>query len=62
MELTLDEYERVRADPVLFAMLAGHDIPDVEDIVARTDRYVIARKKPQSWPVVEETDPRADER
>jgi hypothetical protein len=56
--LTIDEYERVRADPVLFAVLPGHEIADVEDVVARTDRYVIVRKKAPSQPLVEATDPR----
>jgi hypothetical protein len=59
VRLTLDEYEHVRQDPAMFAMLPGHQIEDVEDVVATTERYLIARKKPPSWPVVEATDPRS---
>jgi hypothetical protein len=56
--LTIDEYERVRADPVLFALLPGHEIDDVEDVVTVTDRYVVVRKKAPSRPLAEATDPR----
>ena len=58
--LTVDEYEQVREDATTFAMLPGHDIEDVEDVILRHDRYVVARKKPPSWPVVVETDRRTD--
>ena len=60
VSLTVDEYERVRQDPATFAMLPGHEIPDVEDVVERHERYLVARKKPEAWPVVEETDRRTD--
>ena len=60
VRLTVEEYERVRSESVLFALLPGHEIEDVEDVVARTDRYIVARKKPPAWPVVEETDRRAN--
>jgi hypothetical protein len=59
VSLTIEEYERVRTEPTLFAMLPGHDIPDVEDVLTVTERYTIARKKPPSHPIVEATDPRA---
>ena len=52
--LTVDEYEQVRQDPATFAMLPGHDIEDVEDVILRHERYVVARKKPEAWPVVED--------
>jgi len=58
--LTIEEYERVRQDPRTFAMVPGHDIEDVEDVVFSSERYAVARKKPPTWPVVEETDPRSD--
>jgi hypothetical protein len=60
VRLTIDEYERVRQDPVTFAMLPGHEIEDVEDVLFANERYAVARKKPPSWPVVEATDPRRD--
>ena len=57
--LTLDEYERVRQDATTFAMLPGHEIDDVEDVLYRCDRYLVARKRPQTRPIVEATDRRA---
>ena len=58
--LTIDEYEQVRKDSATFAMLPGHEIEDVEDVVLSNERYQVARKKPPSWPVVEERDRRTD--
>jgi hypothetical protein len=43
--LTPAEYEQLRSDPELFAIRPGHLIPDVEDTVARTDRYWVIRKR-----------------
>lgn len=40
-----EEYERVRGDPETFVVASGHDAPDVEDVVATTDRYDVVRKK-----------------
>ena len=60
VRLTVEEYERVRQDPVTFAMLPGHEIPDVEDVLFANERYAVARKRPPAWPVVEESDPRKD--
>ena len=45
LTITLGEYESVRADPRRFAVAAGHQMADVEEVVARTDRYVVAAKR-----------------
>jgi hypothetical protein len=58
IEMKRDEYERVRADSVLFAIAPGHEILDVEDVVSRGERYYMIRKHPETWPIVEESDPR----
>jgi hypothetical protein len=59
IELTRDEYEAVRADPRTFAILDGHEIADVEDVVERHERYVVVQKRgtPEEE-VAENTDPR----
>lgn len=44
IHVTPGEYEDVRADSTLFFIRPGHDIPDVEDAVTRTDRYWVVRK------------------
>jgi hypothetical protein len=53
-------YEDVRADASLFFVLPGHEKPDVEDVVARTDAYFVVRKHPGGPErLAEATDPRA---
>jgi hypothetical protein len=54
------EYERIRSEGTLFIALPGHEIPGVEDVVERTDVYVVVRKRPgtEAADIAEETDPR----
>jgi hypothetical protein len=56
--LCVAEYESVRGDPTRFVVVPGHEIEDVEDVVERTDRYVVVRKHPDTWAIVERSDPR----
>jgi hypothetical protein len=58
-ELTMREYETVRSNPRRFLMLAGHEIPDVESVVERHDRYIVAEKHENEAAIVEATDPRS---
>jgi hypothetical protein len=57
--LSRAEYERVRANPRRFAIVDGHQIDEVEDVVERADRYIVVEKRgyPEAE-VVENTDPR----
>jgi hypothetical protein len=59
LELTRAEYEAVRAHPTRFFMADGHELPDVEHVVERHERYVIAEKDDLGAKVAEERDPRA---
>ena len=59
VELTVAEYEAVRANGRRFFMVDGHEIPDVEHIVERYDRYVVAEKEDHSAQIAEQTDPRS---
>ena len=55
-----ETYEDVRADPVLFLVVRGHEIPDVEDVVRETDSYMVVRKHPgDPARVAVTTDPRS---
>lgn len=45
VSLTFAAYEEVRADDRSFVVLAGHEIPDVEDVVARNDGHNVVRKR-----------------
>jgi hypothetical protein len=40
------DYERIRADSRNFLVIPGHEIPDVEHVVERTERYWVVRKDP----------------
>ena len=42
--LTPEVVARLHAAPRDFVVLAGHEIPDVETVVAESDGYVIVRK------------------
>ena len=57
VELTLREYEEVRSQDDRFALVPGHETPELEDVVQRTDKFVIVDKKPEAGPIVED-DPR----
>jgi hypothetical protein len=59
VELTLSEYEAVRANPRRFLMVDGHEIPDVEDVVERHARYTVAEKIVDEAAIAEATDPRS---
>lgn len=44
IEMTVDEYRRVRFDPTTFAIVDAHREPEVEHVVERTARYTVVRK------------------
>ena len=58
--ITVTEYERIRTDPVRFAVTRAHVIPDVEEVVERTDRYVVVTKREGTpMDIAVDTDPRS---
>ena len=59
-QLTLPaaRYEDVRSDPTWFVIVPGHEVNDVEIIVARHPGYDIVQKQSGAALVVEELDPR----
>ncbi len=57
--MTVDEYEAVRSRPTRFLIVAGHEVPDVERVVERTDRFAVVEKLPgEPATIAVETDPR----
>lgn len=60
IDLTPQEYERVRADPRRFLVLAGHVVSDAETVVDEHERYVVVEKRAQAGELAEATDPRSD--
>jgi hypothetical protein len=60
IQMTHAEFEELRSDSHLFAISPGHELQDVEGVVARRDGYNVVRKAtgvPQE--VAERTDRRA---
>jgi hypothetical protein len=57
--LTRGEYEQIRSDATQFAVVPGHEIPEIEEIVLRKDRYLVVRKRPEEAGIAQETDPRS---
>jgi hypothetical protein len=43
--ITIAEYERLRADATQFAVVRAHVMPEVERVVAETDRYTVVTKR-----------------
>ena len=46
LSMTPPAYEALRADPVLFVIVPGHETPSVERVVELRDEYAVVRK----WP------------
>ena len=58
IELSIFQYERVRANPACFVVVTGHEIEVVEDVVERNDGYNIVKKQGVGQDVARQTDPR----
>jgi hypothetical protein len=48
VELTVRQYEQIRSHPGRFVVLPGHEMPDVETVVATRQGYVIVEKRDQA--------------
>ena len=59
VQLTIAEYEHVRADPAQFVVTPGHEIPEVEDVVEQHERYDVVRKHAHEAQIAIDTDPRS---
>jgi hypothetical protein len=59
IQLGAAEYEALRSDPVLFAVVPGHEQPEAETVVSHGEGFDVVRKKPGApEQVARETDPR----
>lgn len=45
-ELSLGEYRRVRGHPERFLVVAGHERPDMEEVVEQIDGIVVVEPRP----------------
>jgi len=60
LPMTVSEYEHVRADPKQFVVAPGHELPEIENVVARTDAYQVVVKQGEAADFVTERDPRTE--
>ena len=59
IEMSHQEYEALRSDAMTFAVVSGHEMPDVEEIVERHKTHDVVRKTASdAQKVAEATDPR----
>ena len=55
----LDEYEAVRASPITFLLVPGHESKEIETVIAQNRRFAVVQKKGASVEMAEQTNPRA---
>jgi hypothetical protein len=48
ISVTVGDYERIRANSLLFFVIPGHEIPDAEDVVEQGGPYLVVRKRPEA--------------
>ncbi|MBW3593084.1 MAG: hypothetical protein KY396_05275 [Actinobacteria bacterium] len=58
VELRPEEYEEIRASPVHFAVVPGHENPEVERVIRRGDSYLVVEKLPDEQDLARAMDPR----
>ena len=60
ISMSILEYEQLRSEPHHFAVVPGHETPDVETVVATKGAYdVVAKDEGVPAALAEETDPRS---
>jgi hypothetical protein len=57
--MTVAEYQAIRAESTRFAVIPGHQLPEVERVVERHPTYVVVEKgDAEAQEIARETDPR----
>ena len=59
IELSVREYERVRANGRRFIVALGHNLPEVEDVVEEHEGYLVVEKRGAAARRAEAADPRS---
>jgi hypothetical protein len=60
IEIGVEDYERIRANPTYFIIVPGHEIADVEDIVEKHEAFHVVQKHAgDPAELARETDPRS---
>jgi hypothetical protein len=58
IQLSRAEYEGVREDARRFAVVPGHEIAEVEDVIEQHEDYAVIQKHAETSDIAERTDPR----
>jgi hypothetical protein len=58
LNLSIAEYERVRASSVRFPVALGHVYPEVEHVVEENERFAVVQKEGKAAEVSARLDPR----
>jgi recombinational DNA repair protein RecR len=58
VEITPEDYERVRADGARFVVLPGHQLPEVERVLETSGRFLVVEKIGPAGTIARASDPR----
>lgn len=61
LEITPAEYERVRADGAHFVVVPGHQLPEIEQVVDGTARFLVVEKLGTAASIARDANPRRHE-
>ena len=59
IQLSVREYEAVRAVETHFVLIRGHERAEVEDVVDGTENWLVVRKRGEAAKIAAGTDPRS---
>lgn len=60
LEIPVGAYESVRADPLCYIIVPGHELPEFESVVENGDGYDVVQKRDgTAAALAEKTDPRS---
>ena len=62
LQLTLEEYERVRQDPTQFVVALGHELPEIEEVVFVGETHQVVRKRGAAAEVAKQRATRTSDR
>jgi hypothetical protein len=57
--LTLSEYEAIRADPTVFVVALGHELPEIESIIRTEATHQVVKKHGAAAELATARDPRS---
>lgn len=60
LDVNVDDYERIRSNPIHFLIVPGHEILEYENVVERNDAWAVTEKTGDAARFVARQDPRRD--